>query len=380
MLKETILTNAVVVAPEETFSGTVVMSGGIIKQVDAGRSQAPGCLDLEGDFLLPGLIEPHTDNLERFMLPRPKVKWPTSLTAFLAHDALIAAAGITTVLDSVFLGSHDPIGERLHIVNESLEAIRMVRRLGLTRSQHFLHLRCELPDIEMPPLFERYCRDPHLKLVSLNDHTPGQRQWRDMESFRAYYRADHLSEEQIQKVIEKRQELQRKNLQANKKLVLDACRELKVALASHDDTTEEHILESHADGVTITEFPTTFEAALKSREMGLKNVCGGPNLVRGRSHSANISARELAAHDLLDVISSDYYPSGLLEAVFIPKNQLNYPLPRAVATVTSTPADMVGLSDRGRILTGKKADLIQVKMSGDLPLVIHTWQDGEQRF
>ena len=358
----------------------MILEGGLIKQVDAGRTSLPQSIDLEGDLLLPGMIELHTDNLEKFLLPRPKVRWPSSLTALLAHDALIASAGITTVLDSVFLGTSDPVTPRPQFIEASLKALNLGRKLGVTRARHYLHLRCELPDEDLLPLFEKHYLDPHLKLVSLNDHTPGQRQWRDMDAFRSYHRADHMSEDKIQMVIETRQALQKKNLAAHKAQVLELCREIKVPLASHDDTTEEQIIEAQNDGVTISEFPTTYEAARKAHELGLKNICGGPNLVRGRSHSANVSARDLAAAGLLDAISSDYYPAGSLEAVFTLVNQAGYSLPRAVATVTSTPADMVNLTDRGRILPGKKADVIQVRLHDGLPVALHAWQDGRLRF
>ena len=375
-----IFTNALVVAPTESFSGTVVLSDGVIKEVGRGRSSLPAAMDLNGDYLLPGLIELHTDNLEHFLMPRPKVHWPSYLTALLAHDSLVTAAGITTVLDSVFLGSCDPVSPRPKMIEASLQAIRQGDDLGMTRAQHFLHLRCELPDEDLLPLFEKYYRNSNLKLVSLNDHTPGQRQWRDMASFRSYYRADHMSEEKISLVIERQLEMQDKYLTANRLRVLELCREIGITLASHDDTTEEHIVEAAAAGVTISEFPTTFKAATKGREMGLKTICGGPNLVRGGSHSANVSARELAEANLLDAISSDYYPAGLLEAVFVLHHELAYSLDRAVATVTSTPADMVGLTDRGRIEPGLKADLIQVKVRDGLPLILHVWQGGSQKY
>ena len=378
MSKETIITNALVVGPEEVFKGAVVLSGETIQSVDRGPSRLSQAVDLEGDYLLPGLIELHTDNLEQFLMPRPKVKWPSALTALMAHDAVISAAGITTVFDSVFLGEHDPVSPRPALIESSLTALAEGRELGVTRAQHFLHLRCELPDENLLRLFEKHYQVPYLKLVSLNDHTPGQRQWRDMSAFRAFYRADHMSDAQISAVIEKRMELQQKNLAANKEKVLDLCRTIDVVLASHDDTTPEHVQAAAADGVTISEFPTSFQAAAEARALGMKTICGGPNLVRGSSHSANVSARDLAASGLLDAISSDYYPAGLLEAVFTLHQRLDYDLPRAVATVTANPADMAGLDDRGRIEPGKRADLVRVKVRGNLPLVIHAWQGGRR--
>src|SRR5690606_23332589 len=143
MPAEQIFTNACVVTGKEVFRGTVVVRDGMIHDVSAGQSQLPQAQDLGGDYLLPGLVELHTDNLERFMNPRPGVEWPSE-SAVLAHDAQLVSAGITTVFDALSLGDVNPRGDRLRQLPRMLEAITQAEEQGHTRAEHRLHLRCEL--------------------------------------------------------------------------------------------------------------------------------------------------------------------------------------------------------------------------------------------
>src|SRR5215467_9167373 len=121
-MTETIFTNGRIVTADAEFDGTVVVRAGHIVDIQRGPSQAAGAIDLEGDTLIPGLIELHTDNMEKHFAPRPGVKWP-SVPAVMAHDTQIAAAGITTVFDSLALG--DVLGETDRVRNKArmVEAI-----------------------------------------------------------------------------------------------------------------------------------------------------------------------------------------------------------------------------------------------------------------
>ena len=151
-------------------------------------------------------------------------------------------------------------------------------------------------------------------------------------------------------------------------------------MASHDDATAAHVDESHALGMEIAEFPTTEEAASLSHQKGLKVLMGAPNVVRGGSHSSNISAHFLAQLGLLDILSSDYYPSSLLQAAFmLTQEHIGYSLPQAIRTVSKNPAESVHLHDRGEIAIGKIADLVQVKHTV-LPMVQQVWKQGKRVF
>jgi alpha-D-ribose 1-methylphosphonate 5-triphosphate diphosphatase len=147
-------------------------------------------------------------------------------------------------------------------------------------------------------------------------------------------------------------------------------------MASHDDTTVEHVEEAHAEGITISEFPTTIEAAETARAKGMHIVAGSPNVVLGRSHSGNVSAEELARRGLLNALASDYVPSSLLHGAFLLTEKIAMPLHEAIKMVTLAPAQMVGLQDRGSIETGMRADLVRVKIAQGMPLPLVVWREG----
>src|ERR1700747_3497065 len=143
MMNETILTNAVIVTGDETFPGSLVVRDGMIAAVERGRSAVGGAIDLDGDYLLPGLIELHTDNLEKHVAPRPGVRWPMR-GAVLAHDAQIAAAGITTVYDALTVCEVRDNAVRADMLQDAAATIGTAQRDGLLRAEHFLHMRCEV--------------------------------------------------------------------------------------------------------------------------------------------------------------------------------------------------------------------------------------------
>src|SRR5581483_11041810 len=180
-----IITNARVVTGREEFFGTVQVRNGRIAAVDRGGSANPSAEDWGGDYLLPGLIELHTDNLEKHLMPRPGVRWPIS-SALIAHDAQIAAAGITTVFDALALGDLDETSVRAGMSLPYAEALANAQRSALLRADHFLHLRCEIAAPDVVEVFAQLVDHPRVRLVSVMDHTPGQRQWTDLVKFRQY--------------------------------------------------------------------------------------------------------------------------------------------------------------------------------------------------
>lgn len=371
------LTNARLVLADEVITGTVRVENGRIADVAIGTTGVTGAEDLDGDYLMPGLIELHTDNLEKHVQPRPKVHWPTS-SALLAHDAQVVAAGITTVLDAIAVGGTLSEDIREHLVRESSEAIHAFRADGLLRADHHLHMRCEVAHRDVLRLFEPFKDDPLVRLVSLMDHTPGQRQFVNTDKLRVYYKGKHgLDEEQFQAMLIDRKEAQALYSDKHRRTLAAMARDAGHVLASHDDATEEHVKEAAELGLTISEFPTTIDAAKAAHTRGLRTIMGGPNVVRGGSHSGNVSAGELAETDVLDALSSDYVPSSLLHGALLLHDRHGLSLPQAMATVTRNPADMVGMIDRGRIETGTRADLIRVKRLDDgVPVVRRVWRES----
>jgi alpha-D-ribose 1-methylphosphonate 5-triphosphate diphosphatase len=209
------------------------------------------------------------------------------------------------------------------------------------------------------------------------DHTPGQRQWQDPVKWRQYQeRNGKWSDEKMAAALIELGELQARYAEAHRRCIVERCKSLGVSVASHDDTIVEHVEEAVRDGIEISEFPTTMAAARAAHRHGLATVMGAPNVVRGGSHSGNVSALELAREGLLDILSSDYVPSSLMMAAFQLVRDAGWSLPRAIATVSSAPAKAVGLDDRGAIEKGLRADMVRVALSGALPVPRATYVLG----
>ncbi|NLY64796.1 MAG: alpha-D-ribose 1-methylphosphonate 5-triphosphate diphosphatase [Alcaligenaceae bacterium] len=381
MLREQIFTNARIVMADEVLKGTVVVRDGLLSEIDEGRSQLPAAQDLQGDYLMPGFIELHTDNLEKYMNPRPGVDWPSD-SAVLAHDAQIIGSGITTVFDALSIGDVNPKGNRLLQLPRMIDAIGQASQDGHTRAEHLLHLRCEVSHEKTLEVFESLVDHDLVKLVSVMDHTPGQRQFVKYEKYREYYQGKyHLSDEEMEAFIVRQCSNAEKYSHNYRHKIVSICHEKNLALASHDDATPEHVTESAGFGMKIAEFPTTHEAAELSHKFGLKVLMGAPNIVRGGSHSGNIAAADLARNGVLDILSSDYYPASLLQAVKKLSEQDNdYDLPKAVATISKLPAQAAQLHDRGEIRLGLRADMVQVAEAGPQFVVRQVWRKGSRVF
>ena len=380
-MNEQIYTNAQLVLADSTFLGTLVVREGVIAEMDTAISASPAAIDLNKDYLIPGLIELHTDNLEKHFTPRPKVTWPGQ-PAVIAHDAQLVAAGITTVFDAIALGDVDENSQRLTNLQEMLRAIEVTQNKNLLRAEHFLHLRCELCHKDVLNIFEGLIDNSAVHLVSVMDHSPGQRQFMDMDKYRVYYQGKYgLSHEQLEEFIVRQSANSQQFSDKHRQAVVAMCHQRNIPLASHDDATYEHIQESSNFGMTIAEFPTTKIAAVESHKRGMNVLMGAPNLVRGGSHSGNIAAHELAQAGVLDILSSDYYPASMLHAAFILASLENdYDMPKAIRTVTKNPATATKLNDRGELAIGMRADLVHVNCGDEFPLVRQVWQQGVRVF
>ncbi len=327
---------------------------------------------------MPGVVELHTDVLERHAIPRPGVLWP-AVPAVLAHDSQLVGAGITTVLDSLAIGYLVDTGQRPRDPRPLVEAIRAARGAGLLRADHYLHMRCEVSTELVVQDFTPFADDPLVRLVSLMDHAPGQRQFVSVSKYREYNQGRFgLTDAQLDALIERRLEEQARYADEHRAAITALCRKHGLPVASHDDATAAHVDEALQAGAAIAEFPTTLEAAEAAHGYGLAVLAGAPNLVRGHSHSGNVSAAELAARGWLDVLSSDYVPASVLHGAFLLHLQHGMTLPRAMATVSATPARRVGLEDRGAIAPGRRADLVRVRVHGDVVAVRGVWCRGER--
>lgn len=376
MPQEAVLRNAMIVLRDEVRPGVVLIRDGSIADISASSTMGE---DLEGDYLVPGLIELHTDHLEGHYSPRPGVRW-NAIAAVQAHDAQIAASGITTVFDCLRMGSDEDGGFDPHEMRLLADAIETAQGHDRLRADHLLHLRCEVSSPDVLDALEQFKTDRNVRLASLMDHAPGQRQFQTMEQYTLYYKTKRgLSDEAFERYVATRREQSARYSAVHRKAVAEHCRAAGVTLASHDDATLAHVDEAIADGVRLAEFPTSLEAARASHEAGMSVLMGAPNIVRGGSHSGNIAARDLADAGILDVLSSDYIPSSLIHAAFLlAEGEGAISLPEAVALVASTPARTVRLDDRGEIALEKRADLVRVRHHYGLPTVRSVWRGGQR--
>jgi alpha-D-ribose 1-methylphosphonate 5-triphosphate diphosphatase len=377
-MMDRVLRNAKIVLQDAIIEGAVLVRHGCIADISEGPSSVPA-EDLGGDYLIPGLVELHTDHLEHHYHPRPGVTWP-AISAVMAHDAQITASGITTVFDALRAGTFEPNDLAAYHTIALHKAIETAQHNGQLRAEHFIHLRCELPCFDTADAVKALSETGAIHLLSIMDHTPGARQFVSLEKFKEYYFGKKLvAPEEMDSYIQERLDLQAKYAATNKREILAIAQQLGVKLASHDDATLAHVEEAMADGVVIAEFPTTDEAARAAHASGMAVMMGAPNVVRGGSHSGNISAAQVAASGHLDVLSSDYVPGSLLAAAFsLPEKVETISLPQALQFVTSKPARAAALDDRGMIEVGRRADLVHVQKTDGAPVVRQVWRTGER--
>lgn len=376
--RELTLTNAHLVLPDAVMHGTIHIKDGFIADISEGIAASGD--DIGGDYIIPGLIELHTDHLETHYAPRPGVRWNLK-AAIQSHDAQVAASGITTVFDCLRLGSVEDDGFAAGEMRAMSAAISEAQRAGRLRAEHRIHLRCEVSAPNVLDHFAEFEDDAAVGLLSLMDHAPGQRQFQTMDQYILYYKKQRgLSDAEFDAFCAFRINQSETYSQKHRQALAKACHQRAIAVASHDDATLEHVEESKSLGVSVAEFPTSMTAAEVSNANGMGVLMGAPNVVRGGSHSGNIAAQSLAEAGVLDILSSDYVPSSLIQAPFmLDENIETLSLPAAIAMVTANPARQVGLNDRGSLQIGLRADLVQVtRFSGDVPVVRSVWREGNR--
>lgn len=372
------LANAQIVLDDKVISGAIWMQDGLIAEIEETDQIPAGAIDCGQDYVIPGLIELHTDNLERHIQPRPSVDWPHD-AAILAHDAELASVGITTVFDAMRVGSipNGKGGYSKYARQVSRELLEL-RAKNVLKISHFLHLRAEVCSETLVDELAEFGAEDRVGIVSLMDHTPGQRQFRDISKLKTYVASKRgMSDQEFEEHVENLLHLRETYGDLHETKTVEEARRFGAVLASHDDTTADQVSVSAGHGIHLAEFPTTVEAAKACRANNIAIMMGAPNIIRGGSHSGNVSALDLADLDLLDIISSDYVPAALLLSAFRLAARWD-DLPRAIRTVTATPAEATGLSDRGRLAPGLRADLVRVSALGDTPVVRGVWSQARQ--
>jgi alpha-D-ribose 1-methylphosphonate 5-triphosphate diphosphatase len=377
MSSDLIFTNCAIVLADEIVHGSVQVRDGKISDISATPTTAG--IDLEGDYLLPGCVELHTDHLETHFQPRPKVRWNMD-AALQAHDGQVASSGITTVFDALRVGIDGDTDLSPIDMAAMAAKISQANSAGRLRADHFIHLRCEVSVADVVEHFDLMEGNDRVRLASLMDHAPGQRQFVSLEAYRIYYQGKKkLSDAEFEAFSGRRIAESEANSDRNRKLIAERCHAAGIAIASHDDATAQHVAEGVELGIALAEFPTTIEAAVLSREAGLQVLMGAPNVVRGGSHSGNVSALDLLDKGALDILSSDYIPFSLMQAAFLLVEKGRVDLPQAIRLVSDNPARAAGLDDRGRIEIGRRADLVRVRAERDLPpLIAGVWREGKR--
>lgn len=352
------LTGARVVLPDAVIDeGAVLIEDGIIAAINPETGNGAQTIDLRGKTLIPGMIDLHCDALEKEVEPRPNVYFPLDFACAQA-DKRNAAAGVTTVFHALSFANEE-LGVRNNAFAASVaRAVHAWNPHGLVDNR--VHCRYEVTDPTAPEILLELMAGDEMHLLSVMDHSPGQGQFKDIAAFRDYLaRTYKKSEAELDGLVENKL-AQAEGAMARIRLLIDAAKNKGIRISSHDDDTPEKVETLHGLGVGISEFPINLESARAARERGMSTVFGAPNILRGKSQSGAIRALDAVMAGMADCLCADYHPATLIVAVFRLPELAGIGLADAVRLVSANPARAVGLSDRGEIAVGKRADLVAV--------------------
>ena len=350
-------------------NGNLRVENGVIAEI----TQSDGAPS--GFTVFPGFIDMHGDMIELELEPRPNVDFPMEVAV--GHlDVRLAASGVTTAYAGVSFSRSAKDGERRSFEHTSAIIRALKASIGGLRVDHRIHARFDMTYTDAIAALEGLLDAGAVDLVSVMDHTPGQGQYRNVETLIAYRMRGGSSEEQARAEIQARMNdaVPAEDLLSNLQEVSRLCKAYGVAMASHDDDTASKTNLMADIGVVISEFPVTIEAAEVAKDRGLMIAMGAPNAMRGQSYSGNLSARAAHAAGLLHILAADYHPAALLPAIRALSDADPDGLVGAVRLATKNPAMALGLSDRGEIAPGKRADLAIVDASDR---VVQTMSAGE---
>jgi len=369
------LTGARVVLPNDVLDdAAVLIEDGVIAAIDPESSHGAQTLDLKGKTLIPGMIDLHCDALEKEVEPRPNVYFPLDFACAQA-DKRNAAAGVTTVFHALSFANEE-LGVRNNAFAASIaRAVHAWNPHGLIDNR--VHCRYEVTDPSAPEILLDLMAAGVMHLLSVMDHSPGQGQFKDIAAYRDYLaRTYKKSEGELDALIENKL-AQAEGAMARMRLLIDAAKAQGIPVASHDDDTAEKVETLHSLGVGIAEFPINLESARAARERGMSTVFGAPNILRGKSQSGAMRALDAVMAGVADCLCADYHPATLIVAVFRLPELAGISLADSVRLVSANPAKAVGLTDRGEIAVGKRADLVAVADINGLAQVNKVFSAGK---
>jgi alpha-D-ribose 1-methylphosphonate 5-triphosphate diphosphatase len=365
-----------VLADEIIEGGSVRIEDGEVAEIRAGPVIQP-TFDGGGRLLMPGFVDLHGDMVEREIAPRPNAMMPID---FGVHelDKKLASAGVTTAYAAVSFATESVYGH-IRSLENTRAIIEGIKRLnGTLLIDHRVHARYEITNIDAAPALEALLHSGLVDMVSLTDHTPGQGQYNNLDSYIASISERRaVTREMAEEIVARRIALRHDSAEVDARLrdIVGLSLRHNLSLASHDDDSVEKVAEMHDLGVTISEFPVTLEAAEEARRRGLWTLMGAPNALRGTSMSGNLSALDAARAGLLTILAADYHPAAFLLGALKIAEASGGNVAKAVAMTGRNPARAAGLMDRGEIAIGQRADLIVVE-AGEVPRIRATFRGG----
>lgn len=382
---KTIITNGKLVLENQILTDyDMWLEGNNITAIEKTGNRKPDqetiVYDAAGSYILPGMIDIHSDMIESYIQPRSTAIMDFEMGLMEAEKEL-TMCGITTMFHSISMyrdGTWDVKEIRKAPQVKKLAALIAAYCDGKHLTKHRYHLRYEIDNLECYEDVKQMLEGGYVDLVSFMDHSPGQGQYKNLEVFKKHQpnEGKDLSEQDFAKLVHR--EMNKETVRfEDLKALADVAMQKGVSIASHDDDTLEKLNINKELGVRISEFPITLEVAKKAVDMGFLTVLGAPNILLGGSHSGNLSALDAIREGAASVLVSDYYPQSLLQAVFFLHHQCGISLPQAVRFVTINPAKAVGIDAKtGSIEIGKQADLLIVDAKGAFPTIQNVFVDG----
>lgn len=355
------------------FQGAdIVIQGEIITAVKPYNS-LDVAIDLGSRRIVPGFVDLHSDAIEKEIEPRPGARFPTAM-AVIELDKKLSMAGITTMYHAI--GFND---EALHKGRGTEQANELIQEIYEANKQHlgvdnFIHVRFEITSDGSVSTIKKLIEENKVDMLSIMDHSPGQGQFKTLESWKHHHlKCYQLEENEVEEYLKDKASKDKVTIVED---LVQFGLEHNLPVLSHDDDCQEKLDTLKGLGITFSEFPLSVEVAQQAKNMGIATGMGAPNVVRGGSQSGNIAAKELINKRVCDYLCSDYHPASMLLSPYRLKEDVNLPLEDGFALISSTPAKLAALDDRGEIKEGKIADIIVIDES-HFPKVVLTFKNGE---
>lgn len=330
------------------------IAGGEITALGPDSAHGALGLDAAGLLVLPGIVDLHGDAFERQLMPRPGVDFPVDV-ALMDSDKQAIANGITTVFHGT-TWSWEPGLRGAENARQLLAAIETLRP-QLASDTRF-HLRQETFNLDAEDEITQWLAAGRIDLLAFNDHMDLTGISKPAKRARMVERTG-LSSAAFDTLVD-RVLSRADDVPASIARLAHAAHAANVPTLSHDDATPAMRDDFRKLGVNIAEFPINEETAVAAAAAGDFIVFGAPNVVRGGSHTGWTKASDMIAKGLCSILASDYYYPAQLLAAFRLVDEGTLALPEAWALISSAPAKAAGLTDRGEIAAGRRADILLI--------------------